>query len=156
MKVVYAVFCGILLLGVGVGQVFSAPVDLPPRPTPPKPVVSEVPNGGKIMLQADFADDWPEAGLNWQDLYTVVQWQDEFGDWHDVKGWQGSLDEVSSKEGQVEGVKTWWVPALLFGSEMFRWQVYTEYGGSLMAQSVTFDLPEQKGQIVVVGVVLVP
>ena len=64
-----------------------------PTPTP-KPVINisisdpvKSPDGGLIELQAQFAETWSNAGIHWQELWTVVQWQDEWDNWQDVEGW---------------------------------------------------------------------
>jgi hypothetical protein len=75
---------------------------------------------------------------DWATLWTVVQWQDAAGDWHDVGGWRGPLDEVAKGEGR----KVWWLPNHLRGAGPFRWQVYDYASGSLLVESGPFYLPE--------------
>ena len=158
--IVSSMVCTLLALGLVVGPGLTAPSDLPPRPTPPTPTAEPIPapvvNGGKIILQTLFGDDWSSTGMDWQDLYTVVQWQDEWGSWHDVNGWRGTLDKVYTSSDQVKGMKTWWVPSELLGDGLFRWQVYTSQHGGMLAQSTEFDLPELVGHSVIVKVELTP
>jgi hypothetical protein len=93
----------------------------PPRPTPrPKPAPASAPAGATIALALRFGPLWPQAGIPWQDLWTVVQWQDRGGNWHDVEGWQGTPDGIVDGEGR----KTWWLFRELFGQGPFRWVIY--------------------------------
>jgi hypothetical protein len=72
----------------------------------------------------------------------MVQWQDPQGKWHDVEGWQGTLDEVQvGQDGTVTGYKTWWLGEENMGKGPFRWQVYRGKGSKLLATSEPFDLP---------------
>jgi hypothetical protein len=131
------------------------PAPLPPRPprptSTPEPTSQSVPQtvplGALIVLYVQF----PEKGLefHWQELWTVVQWQDEFGYWHDVEGWQGTLDEiVDSEDRDVKGRKMWWLASDLFGERPFRWMVYRFQGGELVAKGESFHLPDHAGEIV--------
>ena len=116
----------------------SALADRPPRwPTPPRPTATPAPRGAIIELHVESAP----AGL-----WTVVQWQDALGGWHDVGGWQGTLDAGDRK--------TWWVDEDDYGKGPFRWMV--TQGGELMATSEPFYLPEATGQIIRVSVSLAP
>ena len=124
--------------------------DLPPRPTPqPASAPKPAPTGGLIELYVQF----PETpSYQWQELWTVVQWQDEWGYWRTVEGWQGSLDDVA----EGAGTKTWWVGKTALGGGPFRWRVYRSAGGWLLAQSGEFDLPPAVGETVTVEVSLSP
>ena len=75
----------------------AAPLYLPtrlptPTPTPmplPAPTRSSTlspqpPMGGYIELHVPIAP----AGM-----WTIVQWRGSLGEWYDVEGWQGTLDE---------------------------------------------------------------
>lgn len=127
---------------------------LPPLPTYPSPSATPEPSptthlseepkkheGGKVTLSVQFPQDWPWYEIDWHDLWTVVQWQDDYGNWHDVDGWQGGLDEVSEGIGQ----KAWWFGEDLLGQGPFRWLIYREQEGVLLAQSQAFYLPDQTG-----------
>jgi hypothetical protein len=103
-----------------------------PTPTPIPPSVS-----GAIEL---IVESTPPG------LWTVVQWQDALGGWHDVEGWQGVLDESN--------IKTWWVDRADFGQGPFRWAV--AWGGELLATSELFYLPRSAGEVVRVQVTLEP
>jgi hypothetical protein len=131
---------------------------LPPRPEVPSPSDDVEPSTqaqAQIQLQVQFPDNWPWQTTHWQDLWTVVQWQDPTGAWHDVEGWRGTLDEVRSDEdGAVTGYKTWWVGGEHMGEGPFRWLVYQGKGGWLLATSESFDLPSVDKTTLVVEVPL--
>jgi hypothetical protein len=76
--------------------------------------------------------------------WAVVQWQDSEGGWHDVEGWQGTLDEG--------GGRGWWVGARDFGKGPFRWVVKAGPGGPILGASQPFDLPHEANQVVQVTV----
>jgi hypothetical protein len=123
----------------------AAPLPLPPLPLPPDRVPPSTFTGGFIQLQATFPQTWPWDSTQWEDLWTVVQWQDEKGTWRDVEGWQGSLDEIVTRaDGTIVGHKTWWVARGDLGKGPFRWRIYRYRGGWLLATSSTFDLPSRK------------
>ena len=129
--------------------------DLPPRPTPqPTSAPKPAPTGGLIELHVQF----PKAiSYQWQELWTVVQWQDEWGAWRDVAGWQGELEDIAIGEvGEVIGKRVWWLTEADMGKGLFRWQVYRSNGGALLVTSESFYLPDIKGQTRVVEVSLVP
>ena len=110
----------------------AAPLPLPPLPTPPMPSQAAPARftGGFIELRAQFPQAWQWKRSHWQELWTVVQWQDDKGAWRNVEGWQGSLDEVVTDEGgTVVGHKTWWVAKDDLGRGPFRWRVYRSQGG---------------------------
>lgn len=96
---------------------------------------------GAIELWVDFDATWLMSGVHWRELWTIVQWQDGHGDWHDVEGWQGGLDSVTSEVGK----KTWWFAKDLFGQGPFRWLIYQGPGGSLLVESEAFYLPYDEG-----------
>jgi hypothetical protein len=84
-------------------------------------------------------------------MWTVVQWQDAFGGWHDVDGWRGHLDDG---QGQM---KIWWVAPKDFNTGPFRWQVYSsDENGRLLGYSETFNLPGGVNDIVYVQIDLAP
>jgi hypothetical protein len=136
--------------------------DLPPRPTPqptqPPPPAPSGLAGGSVELRVQFSETWARDGLAWQDLWTVVQWQDpSTGAWRDVEGWQGGLDAVEVGEGgAVVGHKGWWVAQGDLGSGPFRWQVYQSRTGRLLGTSEPFDLPGSSGATATVEVTLAP
>lgn len=108
------------------------------------------------MLTVEFSEDWSTMGIHWQELWTVVQWQDRWGYWHDVDGWQGTLDKVYLDDGQVMGTKTWWVADTLFGEGPFRWLVSGDSGGKMMVSSDPFNMPDDGSQTMTLSVSLEP
>ena len=80
----------------------------------------------------------PSAGV-----WSVVQWQDANGDWQNVEGWQGVVDN---------GYRRWWVAAKDFGKGPFRWVVFNSPGGLLIATSNPFNLPVLPNNVVYVSV----
>lgn len=118
----------------------------PPLPSPTLEPAFQAPTGGLIELRVHFPDDWPWDQGHWQDLWTVVQWQDRLGDWHIVEGWRGELDRIAIvQEGAVVGYKAWWVAHDDLDKGPFRWLVYRSDGGDLLASSPPFYLPEIGG-----------
>ena len=114
------------------------PPELPPRETPIPAQPSDdddddkddTPDGAHIVLRVPSAP----AGV-----WTIVQWQDSAGGWHDIDGWQGTLDEGDQK--------MWWLAPDLFGKGPFRWLVYQSPGGDkLLATSDSFYLPNSAGE----------
>jgi hypothetical protein len=83
----------------------------------------------------------PTDNLN---LWTVVQWQDGVGDWHNVDSWQGILDSIHDHKGD----KIWWVLPYSYGTGPCRWLVYDRPGGKLLATSHSFYLPLAKQHVV--------
>jgi hypothetical protein len=109
----------------------ATPSVLPPRPTPSPgaPAPRKSPTGAYIVLHMTSAP---------AEVWTVVQWQDAFGDWQDVEGWQGTLDDAQHK--------TWWVAKKDFDTGPFRWAVYREKAGPLVLTSDSFFLPDGVGK----------
>jgi hypothetical protein len=115
---------------------------LPPRPTP-EPATESGDAGAPLELHLRLS---PARLARWQTIWTVIQWQDAVGAWHDVEGWRGSLDQVVNGEGQ----KIWWVYQRDLGTGPFRWLVYDRPGGKLLAKSSSFNLPGVSGQTVAI------
>ncbi|MEM7347426.1 MAG: hypothetical protein AAF485_24570, partial [Chloroflexota bacterium] len=65
--------------------------------------------------------------------WTKVQWQNVNNDWEDVTGWQGTL---------TQGSRRWWVDAKDFGTGPFRWVITDGKGGTVIATSDSFNLPQ--------------
>lgn len=133
----------LLTLLVGVIVLAGWPVDsqagsgLPNRntPTPAHPSDGDdngrsEPVGAYIELHAQN----PPAGA-----WSVVQWQDANGDWQNVEGWQGTLNN---------GTRRWWVHSKDFGKGPFRWVVYDSPGGTKIGASESFTLPQFPNEIV--------
>ena len=120
---------------------------LPPRDPPTTPTPSadkdkgdkDKPAGAYIELQTQIAS----AGA-----WSVVQWQDSSGGWHDVEGWRGPLADSNNRR--------WWVAAKDFGKGPFRWAVTQGQGGSLLGVSAPFNLPSGANETLQVVVSLKP
>jgi hypothetical protein len=128
---------------------------LPPRPEPgsQRTHSSETSGGAAsdgavLLLNAEFPSTWSWEETHWQALWTGVQWLNpSTGTWHDVDGWQGEFDGLTGDQDQaLVGQKAWWVLKPNLGTGPFRWIVYHEKGGSPLAISEPFQLPEMVGQ----------
>ena len=116
---------------------------LPPRKLPPSNVQPDSndddddgePVGAYIELHIQ-----PAAPGVW----SVVQWQDSDGNWHNVDGWQGHLNST--------GIRRWWVAAKDFSKGPFRWQIFNAPNGQLLATSVAFTLPHEANSVLRVEV----
>jgi hypothetical protein len=138
----------------------AAPSALPPRPptptqpppeTPTQTAPAQFPAGmASIELQVRFGSKGAWGTMTWQDLQTVVQWQDKLGDWHAVDGWRGALDEFVNGE----GYKVWWVAEDDFDGGPFRWVVTDGQSDQPMAVSHSFSLPARSNEKVIVEIVL--
>ncbi len=143
LKFLVSGLCALLVVTLATlpAQTASA---LPPRPTPVTPTPTSMP--------ASTSPGWAVIELHVQaarpELWTVVQWQDRRGGWHDVEGWRGTLDEVSNGVGK----KVWWVARTDFDTGPFRWVIYPSPGGKLLATSGSFQLPHYENTAVVIEV----
>jgi hypothetical protein len=164
LRIALIVACVVLLIVSTSSLVDVARADLPPRPDPPQPTPTptptrpegdKLPEGAQIILRAAFSPGWPWNQVDWQDLWTVVEWQSAEGAWYAVAGWQGTLDRVGVEEnGDIVGEKVWWVYQPNLGQGPFRWLVYEGRDGRLIAASDPFHLPEFVNQRDVVEVSL--
>lgn len=134
MKKAFPILIFVTLVLSAMFMLPSVPVraDLPPRPT-----TSTLPDGATIELRVTGAT---------APFWTEVQWQDQAGAWHTVDGWQGMVEPAQTLR--------WWVGIEELGNGPFRWSVYDNAGGSMLAISDPFDLPSRPKQIVVVNVAL--
>ncbi len=128
---------------------------LPPRNENTQINQAAVPVGSRLQLKAHFNESWPWDEMHWQDVWTMVQWQDDKGEWFDVTGWQGNLDNIAQDEGWV-AVKEWWAGEEVLGTGPYRWQAYSHPGGDLLATSDPFYLAGTSGGLVMVDVELTP
>jgi len=138
---------GSLSLAVALSLLTPRPAAaMPPRPPrPPRTTAVPAPHRTLIALVVTLADAPPVV---WSELWTVVQWQDATGGWHDVAGWRGTLDTWSRGGGK----KTWVVEDKDLGDGPFRWLVYDHVGGVPLAASAAFDLPALTGDVLEIGV----
>lgn len=141
----------VLMLAALTSPTQIAQAGLPPRPTP-QPASSEAALAGMASIELRVHLGQMGQAVRWQELWTVVQWQDASGKWHDVEGWRGALDEMVNGEGR----KVWWVYRRDLGTGPFRWVIYQSPSGGLLASSNVFHLPGAEGQAVDVAVKLKP
>lgn len=135
---------------VAFGPNTSDPRDLPPRPTPippdyVRPNISKNEElrglkAGHIVLPLLSLPNAQSSPDRW---WTVVQWQDSQGNWHDVDGWRGHMNIPDSV--------MWWVSQANFGEGPFRWVIYdTAQRNTILSTSNPFSLPDQDGEILVI------
>lgn len=74
--------------------------------------------------------------------WASVQWQDGLGNWHEVEGWAGRLEALDDSETQF--IK-WAASTDNAGQGPFRWVIYAEPGGAVLATSDSFNLPGGEG-----------
>ena len=79
-------------------------------------------------------------------VWSVVEWQDSDGNWHDVEGWRSSLPE--------DGIQRWVVEAKDFNTGPFRWVVRQGQSGVAAGMSHSFNLPAGANETVQVMVTL--
>ena len=154
------VVCSLLAVALLLSPVQTALADLPPR-HPPKPDCQAAPKpataGAFVELHVHFGPAWPWSTVHWQDLWTVVQWQDEKGHWHDVEGWRGRLNYVVAGEGgETVGTQVWWIAESDLGGGPFRWLIFRGEEGGRLATSELFYPPDCNGRTVSVEVSLAP
>ncbi len=108
--------------------------------------------GALIGLHLGVAPSAAASGVRWQELWTIVQWQDGKGRWHDVKGWQAAPEALSPGEARLE----WAVAPDDLGKGPFRWVVLRGRGGDTVAASEPFMLPSEAGAVEQVEVIYSP
>jgi len=100
---------------------------LPPRPTKTPTAEKAIPTrealAGTLLLNTQPAQDG---------LWSVVQWQGAMGNWNDVEGWKGVVQQ---------GKTIWWVEQSDWGKASYRWVIFQEEGGAVLASSEPFSLP---------------
>ena len=141
-KIRLAVLMAAVLILTVIGLVFElawsprlaqAGTTLPSREPPPTPAPKKDHNrpvGAYIELSLQPA----QVGA-----WTVVQWQDSVGNWHDVTGWQGPPQNLGRR---------WWVEAKDFGTGPFRWAVTSGPDQSPGLISQPFKLPASANETV--------
>ncbi len=110
----------------------ATPLGTPPPPPPAN--VYQPPAGGTIILHVY---DAPTNG------WTVVQWQDANGGWHDVEGWRSQI---------TDGYVGWWVDPANFSSGPFRWLLLDAAQGETVAVSDSFYLPGFVDEVILIEI----
>jgi hypothetical protein len=138
-----------LLIWLGWGPLSSQAAPPPREPTPTPSTAHVPPHSDQDHQPATplYAQLELEVQNASPGLWTVVQWQDEAGYWHDVEGWQGTLDEGYTKK--------WVVAAKDLGTGPFRWTVYQASGREAVS-SEPFMLPSEPYTVLRIKVVLTP
>jgi hypothetical protein len=145
LKFLLSGLCALLLVTSATLPTQATASALPPRPSPsPTPIVEPAASAPGALIKLNAQPVTQPA------LWTVVQWQDRLGGWHDVEGWRGTLDEVSNGVGK----KIWWVARANFDTGPFRWVIYQSPGGKLLAASGSFQLPRYENTMGVIEVSL--
>ena len=116
------------------------PITPIPRPTPAGEDEIQSPSRGSAIASIAL-ETKPAPRLLW----SVVQWKDAQGAWHDVEGWRGAV-----ANGRIE----WAVEEKDFGTGPFRWLVYDSEGDYVLEASEVFQLPDRSGGRVVVSLLL--
>jgi hypothetical protein len=114
----------LLALPITIGAAGVA--DLPPREETPTP--NHLPAGAYIDLTVTGASI---------DAWTIVQWQDGNGAWHNIEGWRAAL---------VDDYQQWWLGRNSYGTGPFRWCVLDAPMGSIVASSDAFYMPARSGE----------
>jgi hypothetical protein len=121
---------------------------LPPRGQPPPSDSPDQPQPQKTDKQSDSGPLGTHIELQTQPaaagLWSVIQWQDHQGDWHNVEGWRGTVNE--------RGAQRWWVDQKDFATGPFRWAVMFGENGAVISTSQVFDLPAGADQTLLVVV----
>ncbi len=148
MKRIYKATVLSFFIAVFLGAVMLLPAAkpaqaLPPRPVPtPTMIPTPVPSHGVqkgAYIEMDRQDDFHAP-----DLWSVVQWLDGEGHWHDVMGWRGYVDRGGSR---------WWVANDDFDTGPFRWLLYDNpEEHTLLSISENFQLPTYEDQVIMVNV----
>ncbi len=153
--------CALLAITLLPVWVLAQPSDLPPRPPTPTPAPSAPEKSRSGARATELAGAWIELHCHvpaqgpspfGSELWTAVQWKDSSGGWHNVEGWQGSLDEVASGVGK----KVWWVAEKDLGTGPFRWLVRQTDGGEPLAVGEAFYLPRAAGETILLEVSVTP
>lgn len=152
----------LVLFAAQINRPTAADMEAPPRPTLPPyevtntTILSDVPEGAKLSLQVQYAENWPFEDKYWQDVYVMVRWVDAFGNWHPVEGWQGNVDDIAQHDLAWVANKDWWVGHAQLGTGPYRWYVYDREGGNLLYESESFNLPESNGDLMIIKTLIEP
>jgi hypothetical protein len=136
---------GLLTLVAWPSLPVQAQEGLPPRETPaPQPPADDDDDddsGASVGAYIEL-----HVALVSPDAWSVVQWEDSAGNWHNVEGWQGELG--------LDGFERWWVAAKDFNTGPFRWLVTQSQAGPELGVSQPFNLPGGGNQVIRVTVTL--
>ena len=141
----------VILLGAG-GLIFLASATGTQAQGNPLPTPTDITNGGDHTKDGKVKDGrrsgaYLELHVSGapSGAWSVVQWQDSAGGWHNVDGWVSSLD--------ARGSQRWWVAAKDFGQGPFRWVVIQKPGNMELGVSEPFSLPTGANETVHINLV---
>ncbi len=129
------ILCAVLLM---VGTFFMAAPSITHAQLPPRPTLTPTPSPTPLstpLATARPVDNPVRIRLAvpaYEGAWSLVQWQDSAGGWHDVDGWQGEIEA---------GQKQWRVSPKDFDTGPFRWLVMDQPNGEILAISDPFLLP---------------
>jgi hypothetical protein len=132
---------------------YASPYSLPPRPPRDEGGNGDDGGGGssaRIALHITATDGTQPSDTTLQGLWTVVQWLDGLGNWHDVDSWEGTPASASANGTHM----VWKVDDSLLGRGPFRWIIEQGTGGAISGASASFYLPHDAGEGVPVTVTL--
>ncbi len=118
----------------------DGPAGRAPLPTATVEPTAAAPEPTRVSLSAIRLQASGAPATAW----TVMQWQDALGGWHDVEGWRGEFD--------ADGYKTWRFPEQHFGTGPFRWEVFSKRDGGVWGVSAPFQLPDGRDQLLTITV----
>ncbi|MBI5879549.1 MAG: hypothetical protein HZB53_18010 [Chloroflexi bacterium] len=125
---------------------------LPPRPMPGDGDNGDDGGGGgmgsQIVLIIHLSTDDTRNLSAWRALWTIVQWQDGTGQWHDVDNWQGA---PKGNPGDAYH-QAYAIDERNYGKGPFRWIVRTTKGSTDAAVSQPFNLPRNTSEAVRIDV----
>ena len=138
----------LLLLASTAATALASSPALPPRPMPGEGGYGG--NGGNGRIVLHIALPAADAGhvAAWQQLWTVVQWQDGLGRWNNVEAWQGA---PQGNPGDADH-RAYVIDDKDLGKGPFRWVVLQSRGGATAGTSQPFNLPKTAGDSVRVDV----
>lgn len=120
---------------------------LPSRDLTPTPTrSSDEDEGGSTMPVGAYIE--LQTQITGAGAWSVVQWQDNANNWHDVEGWRGPLAGGNNRR--------WWVASKDFGKGPFRWAVVQGQNGPLLGTSAPFNLPAGANETTQIEVLLKP
>lgn len=139
-------FVGLILLSLIWGPSQQANADilqvspLPTRITPTPTILPTVEPDDAGPASAGYIVLMLRGYAMPERMWTELEWQAASGRWNRIEnGWQGHAD--------VTGEVRWLVGEELLGDDTpFRWRVYTEEDGRLLAVSDAFEMPVRSGQ----------
>lgn len=109
------------------------------RPAPDSPPDSDDDDGEPPGAYIELQTQPPQINL-----WSMVQWQDSDGNWHNVDGWQGRLNG--------NGSRRWWVSPRDFGKGPFRWRVVRGPNEPVVGESAVFNLPDEGMEVMIINV----